>query len=296
MRHIRCFLEVAEHGSITKAAASLNTVQPALSRTLRELESELGQTLFERTGQGLILTPAGENFRRHALAGMSQIDRGIQQARGFANAPAVNVGILPNVARTLLPPAVARLKALSPGIDMRLHSTTARQMLQHLRTGKIDFVVGRLMSLEHLTGISFEQLYSEPLLFVARRDHPITRERNLTIDDIDRQLVIIPVADTIIRRELDRFTFARGLVEFSNKIETVSFEFIRSFLASNDAVACIPMGAVRQELASGQLVQLDIHGEELMGSVGLSFVAGRELSPAAAQLADLVRDEARAYA
>lgn len=295
MRHIRCFLEVAEHGSVTRAAAALNTVQPALSRTLRELEERLGQSLFERTAQGLVLTPAGEAFQRHAASGLSQIERGIKQAGGFATRTVVNVGMLPNVARTLIPRAVTRFKEFSPGVDVRLQWATSPFLADQLRNGEIDFLVGRLLPIELMTGLNFEQLYSESLIFVARKDHVLAGEKNLTLTDINRQMVVVPLPNTIIRRELDKFTIARGLAEFTNKVETVAFDFAREMLFSNDAVACLPIGAIRQELADGSLVDLGIRGEELVGSVGLSFVTGRELSPAASALADILREKAQAY-
>lgn len=295
LRHIRCFLSVAEHGSVTKAAAALNTVQPALSRTLRELEAELGQPLFERTAKGLVPTQAGETLRRHALTGMSQIERGIQLAGGYEQQHTVSVGMLPNVARTLVPAAVSRFKEIAPDIDVRLYWANVAEIVDRLRQGDIDCMVGRLPSLEHMAGVSFEHLYSEALVFVARRGHPLADVPNLTLNDIDRELVIVPQPNTIIRRELSKFTIGRGMAEFSNKIETVSFEFTRAFLSAQDAVACMPLGAIRQELANGQFVILDIHGEELIGSVGLSYMTGRDLSPAAAQLVEILREEARAY-
>ena len=103
MRHLRCFVEVARTGSITRAAAVLNTVQPSLSRSLRELEDAIGQPLFERTGSGLVLTTTGETFLRHVGVGMAQISRGIRQAQGAIERQAVTVGVLPNVMRTIAP-------------------------------------------------------------------------------------------------------------------------------------------------------------------------------------------------
>jgi LysR family pca operon transcriptional activator len=295
MRHIRCFLEVAEHGSVTRAAAALNTVQPALSRTLRELEERLGQALFERTAQGLVLTPAGEAFQRHASSGLSQIERGVQQARGLSSRTAVNVGMFPNVARTLVPAAIGKFKEYYPGVDVRLQWATSPVLADQLRGGEIDFLVGRLLPIEQMTGINFEQLYSEPLIFVARSDHELAGEPNLTLTDIDRHLVVVPLPNTIIRRELDKFTIARGLAEFTDKIETVAFDFTRAMLLSSNAVACMPIGSVRRELAEGGLIDLGIRGEELVGSVGLSFVTGRDLSPAAAELTAILREQAQIY-
>ena len=295
MRHLRAFLALSDHGSVTRAATALNTVQPSVSRTLRELEDELSQSLFERTAHGMIMTRAGEMLHRYAVAGMAQIERGVQQVRNLDHKASVAIGILPNVARTLVPSALLRFKQQAPDIDVRAYSAPIPGQVIGLQRGELDFLVGRLIAIEQMTGISFEQLYSEPLIFVVRAEHQLLAREHATLAAIDEHIVVVPYPETIIRKELDRFAFARGITEFSKKIETISFELARALLLSSDAVACLPIGAVKRELAEGTLVRLDISGDELIGSVGLSFLTGRELSPAAAQLADAIRQEAKAY-
>ena len=78
-------------------------------------------------------------------------------------------------------------------------------------------------------------------------------------------------------------------------IETVSFEFVRAFLSKHRAVACVPLGAVRQEIEAGSLVRLGLHGEELVSSVGITYLAGRRLSEEADLLAEHVRAAAAKF-
>ena len=99
----------------------------------------------------------------------------------------------------------------------------------------------------------FEHLYSEPIVFVVRTGHPLAEARGLIPHDLEPYIVVLPQHGTIIRSEVDRFLFSLGYGEFPNRIETVSFEFVRTFAAGTDAVVCIPMGGVRQELARGSL-------------------------------------------
>lgn len=294
MRHLRCFVEVAHHGSITRAAEALNTVQPSISRSLRELEREIGRPLFERTGRGLVLTDAGEVLMRHVGVGMSQIAKGVRYAKEPHGAPAVSICVLPNVSRTIAPRALIRFKAAAPDTDVRVVQYPVVTVLDDLHEGAVDFLFGRLLSPERLKGISFEHLYSEPIIFVARPDHPLADRPEVTLNDIDAGLVIIPDPGVIIRSELDKFTIAHGLAEFSNKIETIALDLVRVVLEQTDAVACVPIGAVRPELAEHKLVRLNIPTDETMSPVGLSFASGRDLNPAAAALADIIREEARA--
>jgi len=296
MRHIRCFLAVARTGSATAAAKSLNTSQPALSRSLAELEEIIGQALLERTGHGLALTQSGQSLNRYFDMAMSQIETAAQIARGTHKLSRVSVGLLPNVARTLAVQAAASFKAAEPGIDLELHWAGVPDLIGKLHRNEIDFLLGRLLSLEHLEGVSFEHLYTESLIFVVHREHPFAIEPEMIdLQDLQNELMIVPLPNTIVRREMDKFLTGRGFSGFANQIETVSFEFMRSFLLSNRAVACLPFGAVRQEIGDGRFVKLGIQGEELVSSVGLTYATGRALSDEAQIFASHVRTAAQHY-
>lgn len=297
MRHIRCFLAVARVGSVTHAARQLNSSQPAVSRTLAEIEEIIGVPLFERTGRGVALTEAGEKLARHFDIALTQIENGATAASGGGTQASVAFGVLPNVSRTLAVEAVGAFKAQSAGTDVQVHWADVGQLIARLARGEIDFVLGRLLSLEHLKGVTFEHLYAEDIIFATRPDHPVSQlGRPVILKDLEAELMIVPLAETIIRRELEKFLHARGLSRFPNQIETVSFEFTRSYLTQHMAVACIPRGAIRAELADGRLVDLGVRGEELVSSVGLTVMQDRGLSPEAERLAGFVRKAAQQYA
>lgn len=293
MRHLRCFAEVARQKSITRAAEALNTVQPAVSRTIRELEQEIGQPLFERTNQGVALTRSGEMLFRHVEGGLLQISEGVRQVQDSLTQNKVVFCALPNTVRTLAPRVVAAFKKTNPDVTVVVETRFYIDVLDHLRGGVVEFVVGRLLSPQHLQGLRFEQLYAEPIVFVVRRGHPLAGLPKVEIIDIDAFEVLLPMEDTILRFELDKFLIRNGVTRFSNRVETLSFEFCRTYLASNDAICCLPRGIVDRELASGELVQLNTSQDGLDGSVGITFAAGRALSEPAAELVQTFRDICR---
>ncbi len=297
MRHLRCFQAITLHGSVTAAADHLGSSQPALSRTLSELEALIGQSLFHRTGRGLSLTEAGTALRRHVDTALSQLEAGTRLAAGGSPVPVVAIGMLPNVSRTLAVEAAATFKAEAPEVDLRLYWASIPELVARLHRAEIDFLIGRLLALDYMPGVRFEHLYFEPLIFVVHHDHPFAATPDhVTLEDIRAGLVVVPIPGTIIRTEMDKFVTARGYGPFPNKIETVSFEFTRSFLSTNRAVACLPLGAVREELAEGRLVRLGVQSEELMGSVGMTYASDRDPTPEAALLRDHMRRAAQVYA
>ena len=294
MRHLRCFLAVARQGSVTRAAQALGTVQPSVSRSIRELEAEMGSALFDRTATGLALNEAGRTLHAYVSNGMAQLDRGIDVLRGHISERRVSAYVLPNVVRMVMPGAVRRFKALCPDVDVTFLATTGGGLQQYLQRGEVDFGFGRLLAAEHMAGMNFEHLFSEPLVFAVRAGHPLAGRRGLGIHDIDRFEVVMPIPGTIIRAELDRFIIAHGLQRFSNLIETISLEFARAYMLAGDAVVCQPQGALRRELAAGQAVRLDFARGDLEGAVGITTPAGRALSPPAQLLVQTIRDEVRA--
>ncbi|MDF0600832.1 LysR substrate-binding domain-containing protein [Psychromarinibacter sp. C21-152] len=294
MRHLRCFLAVARLGSATRAADALGTVQPSVSRSLREFEEEMGATLFERTATGLELNEAGRTLFSYVSAGLGQVDRGIDTMRGQLRAEKVVVFAMPNVVRVVMPGAVRRFKALYPEIDVELDTVASGRSADRLRDGMIDFAFGRLQSPERMAGLNFEHLYSEPLAFFVRAGHPLIGTPDIDISDIDRYSVVIPSTNTIIRDEIDRFVIGQGISRFSNLIETVSFEFARNYLQTTDAIVCLPLGGFRREMELGRVAALDFGAPQLMGAVGITSLADQQLSAPAQLMVQTIRDEVKA--
>lgn len=291
MRHLRCFLAVAKMGSVTRAAESMGTVQPSVSRSIKELEEELGCALFERSSNGLILNGAGQVLLSHVQSGLGQVDMGLKTLRGLLSEQKVSAYILPNVIRLVMPGAAARFKSLYPNIDLEFLATIGGGLHKLLQAGNVDFGFGRLLAAEHMQGLNFEHLFSEPLVFFVRAGHPLDGSTDLTIEDLDRYPVVLPTQNTIIRAEIDRFIIAKGLSRFSNQIETLSFEFARNFLHKSDAVICHPLNSIRREVTEGSVKILDYCVGEMMGAVGLTTPARQQVREPAQLLMQVIREE-----
>src|ERR1700754_3276932 len=118
LRQIGYFIEVVEQSSIGKAARALNLTQPALSKSLRQLEDEMGASLFDRTADGVRLTPSGKRFLLHARrihVEFKNAKQELDELRGVHRGT-INVGAIPVVARSVLPRAIAQLTSAHPGV------------------------------------------------------------------------------------------------------------------------------------------------------------------------------------
>jgi LysR family pca operon transcriptional activator len=290
-RHLQCFLAVAQHGSLQKAADVLAITQPAVSKTLKELEDLLAVRLFERGRRGAVPTREGEAFLRHAGASVSALREAVAsvaQTRRQGNA-VVAIGVLPTVAPWLMPQLLLRQDAQARAdahTSLRIHTGANPELLARLRQRELDLVIGRFAEPAHMLGLSFEHLYADPLVLAVRPGHPLLAQGGPKADLLAGLLaftVVLPTQGTAIRHTADGFFLTRGLAPPARTIETLSVSIARGYTLQSDAVWVSPLGAVRPDLDSGALLQLPVGMTGTEELVGLTLRA--DMAPTAAQQA-----------
>lgn len=292
-RHVRCFLEVARLQSVQQAADGLAISQPAVSKTLRELEERVGAELFERAGRRLRLTPAGRLFQKHAGLSLTELDRGIRAIRGPATGATLSAGVLPTVATRVLPRAALAFAAAMPDATLRASTGPNHYLLSQLREGRLDLVVGRLAAPAEMAGLVFEQLYAEEVVAVVRAGHPVLAAPGSDLADWP---LILPPPGAIIRPVVEQYFLTHGRELPRPQVETVSLALGRGLVRGSDAVWFISRGVVADEMASGTVMALDLGGLPLAGPVGLTLRSGQTVPDALTVLMQALRDAARAEA
>lgn len=289
-RHLNCFLEVARSRKISAAAYTLNISQPAASKTLAELEDILDTKLFERRGKGgLRLTPAGSVFLRYAGASVAALKEGLDglaQAR-MQGASVLMIGVLPGVAAHFMPSAVKEFRESHTTI-IRIITGPNSSMLNQLRLGELDLVVGRLARPKAMYGLSFTHLYSEQLVFVVRPGHPLVDANPFDVSKLQQMTLLLPTADGVMRPVIDRFLLAHGVGALPNSIEARSPDFCRQYLLDSDAAWMISRGVVYHDLRDGILRVLNVDTSDTQGSVGLTVRADTDPSPTLRMMMDTV--------
>lgn len=281
-RHIQCFLEVARRRSLVKAADALAITQPAVSKTLKELEEILGVRLFERSRKGVELTQYGDVLLHYAGASLAALKQGLDsvaQAR-MSGDSFLNVGVLPSVAARIFPEAVQRFEAEAIGTVLTMEAGPNRFLLGRLRVGELDLVVGRLADPEQMQGLSFTHLYSESVSLVVRRGHPLLDEPSADLARIADFTVLYPTREAIIRPYVERLLIANGVTHLPKRVETISDTFGRIYTLDSDAVWIISSGVVARDIANGDLVELPVKTAETLGPVGLTTRADTPPTPA----------------
>lgn len=290
LRQLRCFVTVARKKSFVLAAEDLGLTQPAVSRSVRELEQLLGQDLFDRSTRGAELTDRGRAFLDAAESGLLQIWQGANAVLGdLGPDEIVKVGGLPNVCSQFLPAIVRRFKVDYPSVTVRVSPGTNADLLASLRRGETDFVIGRLSSSEDMKGLAFEVLFDEPLVFVVRQGHPLAHSPT-TLQEALTYPLLLPPEGTIIRQEVSRFLATHGVMKLTDVVETTSSDFQRAYLDLTDAVAAIPRGVIQADLERGTIVLLDVGVDEMQGPVGLTTNPDFRHSESAERLLQRIRN------
>ncbi|WP_299843972.1 LysR substrate-binding domain-containing protein [uncultured Jannaschia sp.] len=291
LRHLRAFLTVADTGSVTAAADRIGVSQPALSKTLSELQTMLDGTLLERSGRRTTLSPIGERFRRHALQALQHLDAGADAISLPRRTERVSVGVLPTVAGRFFPEAALDYSKLRPNIVIRTETGPHAYLLDRLRAGAIDLMVGRMPASSEMPGLSFDWLYDEDIVLAARADHPLLEISPR--DAIARSSLVIPPKGAIIRRAVDEYLLSLGITEPDIRIETVSLAMACQILAASDMLWFISRGVIDRELKRGTLSTFHIDVPYLSGAVGTTRRNEGQQEPNLAELLDVLHKLAR---
>ncbi|MEA2726896.1 MAG: hypothetical protein QOF70_1371 [Acetobacteraceae bacterium] len=199
IRQIQCFLQVASLGSFTRAAEKMHTAQPGLSQQVRDLETELGIRLFDRTTRRVELTEGGTEFRNIAAKIIEDLESAVRNAHELAERKRgrVVVAAPPLLAAAVVPRAIADFRGKFPGVEVRLIDARTDQIIEYVRSGQVDCGIGTFHAGEE--GISSTLLARDSLMVFCASNHPLARRRTVNWRELDGLPLITLTRDSGIR-------------------------------------------------------------------------------------------------
>lgn len=294
-RHLRCLIELAESGKATAAASALNVSQPAVSKTIRELEEILQTPLFERHGALLRLTPQGRTFLRYAEASLAALGDGVRMSMSGRRAlhEDVTIGALSSVAASFLPDVVLAFDR-PDSVLLRVITGPNTYLLDELLTGAIDLVVGAMPERTRLAALRFEHLYADRITFLVRRGHRLSTMDHVDLRDVAAYPVLVPATASNIRLALDTAFSSQGVAHLPRLIEAASPEFARGFVRKSDAIWAASLGASEDDVTTGRLTPLNLDAGYFAVPVGVTTRRTARLPAQAARLVECMRRVAAA--
>ncbi|MFK8831704.1 LysR substrate-binding domain-containing protein [Klebsiella michiganensis] len=259
LRHLHTFVAVAQQGTLGRAAETLNLSQPALSKTLNELEQLTGTRLFERGRLGAQLTLVGEQFLTHAvkvLDALNTAGQALNRKEGL-NSDIVRIGALPTAALGILPSVIGQFHQQQKDISLQVATMNNTMLLAGLKSGEIDIGIGRMSDPELMSGLNYELLFLESLKLVVRPGHPLLQE-TVTLSRVMEWPVVVSPKGTLPRQNAETLLQSQGCKIPSGCIETLSASLSRQLTVDYDYVWFVPSGAVKDDLRRGLLAALPV--------------------------------------
>ena len=275
LRGIRYFVQIAELGSITRAAQHLRVAQPALSRHIHAVEEELGVPLLVRLPRGVRLTTAGRQFLDHCQRIVRELSRAQDELRsgGAVAQGRVILGVSPTTGPLLLPGVVERMRRQCPQISLKVVDGFSNQLYDWLQAGRADVAV--LTNPVNSRTVKVTPLISEPVVVYAKAQ-PRGGKRFFTVADLARTPVVSTEAIRLIADEqLQRYK-ARVRVE----AEIDSVEAIRRLVLRGTSMALMPVSTFHEDVTSGKLTAWPIADANIHRILTLGQQADRRPSAA----------------
>ncbi|HBR1305087.1 TPA: LysR family transcriptional regulator [Klebsiella quasipneumoniae subsp. similipneumoniae] len=290
LRHLHTFVAVAQQGTLGRAAETLNLSQPALSKTLNELEQLTGTRLFERGRLGAQLTLVGEQFLTHAvkvLDALNSAGQALNRKEGLNN-DIVRIGALPTAALGILPTVIGQFHKQQKDITLQVATMNNTMLLAGLKSGEIDIGIGRMSDPELMSGLHYELLFLESLKLVVRPGHPLLQE-TVTLSRVMEWPVVVSPKGTVPRQNAEALLQSQGCKMPAGCIETLSASLSRQLTVDFDYVWFVPSGAVKDDLRRGVLTALPIVTQGAGEPIGILTRVDATLTPGTQTLLSAIR-------
>jgi len=250
------FHTVAEKKNISRAAKALYISQPAISRSIQKLEENLGTTLFKRTSRGVSLTPEGELLFRHTSEAFSALKTGEEllarrQALGITQ---LRIGASTTLCKYILMPRLQRFIQSNPHTRISLFCQSTYQTLSLLEENKID--IGLVGQPSVPKNFCFQPVQKIQDIFAAAPSYLEHLKLRSDFQDIYHTATFMMLDEENITRQYVNQAFLEQGLELSNVLEVSTMDLLIEFARIGLGAACVVREFVREELSSGELVEL----------------------------------------
>jgi DNA-binding transcriptional LysR family regulator len=288
LHHLRDLLAVAEHGSLRAAAREIGMAQPAMTRSIQELERELGVALFERRPRGIVPTLIGEAFIRRARSVDNELLRArdeVAQLRGLTHGSVrLALSMVPHMA--LLPGALRPFRERFPDVRLDIIDAVFPTVAAEMHDGTIDCYVGPPPE-QVPEGMLVEKLFDNTRVIVGRKGHPLGGARSLK-ELVDAQWVTTSITAQA-EHELGPLFAQHGLRAPTLVMQAHSALTLIVTLLYSDLLTMLPAQWMSFPLTRDVLQAFDVSEPLAAPPICIIQRAGLPLTPAAEHLCDLLR-------
>ncbi len=290
LRQLRYFVAVAERGSVSGASQALSISQSAVTEAIKELESDLGVSLFERHARGLAVTHKGQLFMRHATKILGDVSDARRALGEDESAPPgqLALGVTALVAGYVLSDLLARYRRAFPGVKVSAIEDTGDYLEHLLVGGELDVAVMVTSNLRDRMALTTDLIERSPYRLWAPLGHRLAAQEKVSIADVVSEPLIMLTIDEI-EENTAKLVHALGRKP-DIAFRTRSVEAVRSLVATGAGVAILPELVYRPWSLEGDRIEMrEISGDMPAVQVGMAWRRGSGLTPAARDFIELVQ-------
>ena len=290
-RKLIVVLEVAEHGSVSRAAQALRIAQPSLSRTVSDFEATHGMKIFNRGTRGMTLTEEGERLVAHARAIRAELqhaEREIAEAKLEELQP-LSIGIVPVHPIDPLIGALLELIAARPTIRASFETGTREQLVQRLAQGDFDIVLGPLPPEPLGLGYTEEIIYFEELEIFCGPKNPLFGCKTASLKELGKMNWILGKPGATSRRRVEALFRSQGLEPPKVDIEFEDVPARRAMVLQSDFLSVFQRNHVLRQIAAKEIFPVPIPWGQDDRPIGIMRLTGLPLSVQASDFIDAVR-------
>ncbi len=250
LKRLRYFLGTAAEGSISRAAQAHGIAQPALTRQIQLLETEIGARLFERSPRGLRLTETGQFLKDALEMPLSEIETALRSARSFSAhvRASLTIGMPPSISELFGGRLVARLREALPNIALRIVEEDSAKLAFDLSRRLIDAAV--LVSVIPEQRVSRIPVLAEPLLLVGAPGAALLEAASIPLHALEELPLVLPPAPSGLRITLERAAEAAG-IKIAPVMEVGSIALTRQLVEAGAVYTILPEHALRGSVLVG---------------------------------------------
>lgn len=291
-KHLRTFLAIHNFRSLHRAAHNLSLSQPAVSYSLRLLESDVGAELFTRLPNGVIPTPAGETLAlsaRRVLADVARMYDDVRSVEGTSTG-LVCIGALAYSRSAILPAALQLALRRYPNISIRTVEGHIDHLIAGLHNGELDAILCAYPNRSLLDHVDVTTITQDRLGFFVRTAHPLAKKESVTLPELLAFHFIMPPLGTITRELLEGFFVNNGLPRPFGRVETSSYSLVRNLLLGSDLIAFRSRREFLADQSTGNTVSLNMCVPDPEREICLLQRRGAHPTEAVRKFLDIVRE------
>ena len=255
----RIFYVVANHSNITKASEELNISQPAISKSIKSLEEQLGGKLFIRTKKGVILTEEGKEFYKYIKHAIEYINNAENKFTDLINLECgcIKIGINTTLTKEFLLPYLEKFNTLFPKIDIQIITDLTSNLMQKLRNGLIDIVIFNINDKEYGNEIEIIKCRKITDCFVVNNKYKDLINKELSLSDLNNYPLILQAKGSNTRCFLDKLGQDNNII-FKPHIELTSYSLVSCFAKIGLGIGYVTKDYIKNELDNKELYELKI--------------------------------------